>query len=142
MIALYLIFIKNLQIHPLICITAAITRNTLKITLLSHWDKETLEQFPRIRNNILTNWHLVYHPKEVLNYKVTKHFLISFKSQNESNDYITFVQTYNPNTNFNKIIINNSLKIHGKRHSKTKTHYKQLGKPKTYKITLLEHDLI
>lgn len=42
---------------------------------------------------------------------MTKRFLISFKSQNESNDYITFVQTYNPNLKFNKNIINNSSNI-------------------------------
>ena len=40
---------------------------------------------------------------------MTKLFSPSFRSQNESTDYITFVQTYNPNTKFNKNIINNSL---------------------------------
>ena len=49
------------------------------------------------------------HPEEVLDYTMTKVFSSSFKSQNESTDYITFVQTYNPNTKFNKNIINNTL---------------------------------
>ena len=49
------------------------------------------------------------HPEEVLDYTMTKLFSPSFRSQNESTDYITFVQTYNPNTKFNKNIINNSL---------------------------------
>ena len=42
-------------------------------------------------------------------YTITKLFSPSFKSQNESTDYITFVQAYNPNSKFNKNIINNSL---------------------------------
>ena len=42
-------------------------------------------------------------------YTITKLFSPSFKSQNESSDYITFVQAYNPNSKCNKNIINNSL---------------------------------
>ena len=37
------------------------------------------------------------HP-EVLDYARTKLFSPSFKSQNESTDYVNFVQIYNPNT--------------------------------------------
>ena len=40
---------------------------------------------------------------------MTKIFSPSLKNQNESSDCITFVQTCNPNTRFNKRIINNSL---------------------------------
>ena len=49
------------------------------------------------------------HPEEVLDYTMIKLFSPSFKDQNESTDYITFVQPYNPNTKFNKNIINNIL---------------------------------
>ena len=49
------------------------------------------------------------HPEKVIDYRMTKLFSPSFKSQNKSTDYINFVQTCNPNTRFNKNIINNSL---------------------------------
>ena len=49
------------------------------------------------------------HPEEILDYTMTKIFSPLFKSQNESTDYITFVQTDNPNTKCNKSIIHNSL---------------------------------
>ena len=42
------------------------------------------------------------HPEKVLDYTMTKLFSPSFKSQNESTDYINFVQTYNPNTKLKK----------------------------------------
>ena len=49
------------------------------------------------------------HSEEVLDYTMIKLFSRSFKSQNESSDYITFVQTCNPNTKFKKNITNSSL---------------------------------
>ena len=49
------------------------------------------------------------HPEEVLDYTMIKLFSRSFKNQNESSDYITFVQTCNPNTKFKKNITNSSL---------------------------------
>lgn len=39
---------------------------------------------------------------------MTKRFAASFENQNELTNYITFAQTYNLNTKFNKNIINNS----------------------------------
>ena len=48
------------------------------------------------------------HSEEVIDYTMTKPFAASFENQNELTDYITFAQTYNPNTKFNKNIINNS----------------------------------
>ena len=53
------------------------------------------------------------HPEELLE-QMTKIFSPSFKSQNEQTDYIDFVQTYNPNTKFNKSIIDMNLNdFHG-----------------------------
>ena len=49
------------------------------------------------------------HPEDALDYTMTKLFSSSFKRQNESTYHSTVVQTYNPNTKFNKNIINNSL---------------------------------
>ena len=40
---LILIFTTNLHIGSLICITATVTRNTLKVILFCHWDKESFE---------------------------------------------------------------------------------------------------
>ena len=44
-------------------------------------------------------------PEEFLDYTKTKPFSPSFKSQNESSDYITFVQTYNRSTKCDKNFI-------------------------------------
>ena len=49
------------------------------------------------------------NPEKVLDYTMTKPFSPSFKSQDESTVHINFVQTYNPNSKFNKSIVNNSL---------------------------------
>ena len=88
MINLYLIFTINLHICYLTCITAA----------------ENKEQhLNKLKSCLIQRGH-----PEVQDYAMTKLFSPSFKSQNESTDYMNFVQIYNPNTKFKKNI-NNSL---------------------------------
>ena len=85
------------------------TKNKIDLSL-----RQRIAQFLITRNNIFKTLKSCLiqrgRQEEVPDYTMTKLFSPSSKSQNESTEYITFAQTYNPNT------------------SKIKGHYWQLDK--------------
>ena len=110
---MYLIFTTNLHIRSLTCFYRNCHPQHIKNNIVLPLGQRIIQIVSENKEQHLSKLksYLIQrgHPEEVLVYTMTILFSPSFKCQNKSSDYITFVQTYNHNTKFNKTIINDSL---------------------------------